>query len=439
MHTTSYGTAGFVDACRRAGAEVTIASDRCHVLDGAWRWPADSLVIDFGDPEGAAEIIASAAKEPGGALAAVLPVGGELPARVASLAAGRLGLPANPPGAMIAAANKLEMRTRLAAAGANGPDLPGLSGLPELSDLRQPLFVAVARTADPREVAEMVRRPGGVGFPCVVKPLMLSGSRGVLRADDPATLTAALARVARLLADPAVRHIDPVAADRILIESFIPGREVAVEGLLTRGVLEVLAIFDKPDPLDGPTFEETIYLTPSRHPADDQARIARALAAATRALGLETGAVHAELRLDGGAPVVIEVAARPIGGLCARALRFDGGLSLEDVVVRHALGGDGHPIRERRPSGVMMIPIPARDPAVLRSVRGLEEARGVPGIDDVIISVRPGETVVPLPDGASYLGFIFASAETPAAVETALRTAAARVSFDLAPLVPVLR
>jgi biotin carboxylase len=430
MHTTSYGTAGFVDACRRAGAEVTIASDRCHVLDGAWRWPADSLVIDFGDPEGAAEIIASAAGKPGGALAAVLPVGGELPARVAALAARRLGLTANPPEAMIAAANKLEMRTRLAAAGANGRNQP---------DLRQPRFVAVARIADPREIAAMVREPGGIGFPCVVKPLMLSGSRGVLRADDPATLTAALARVARLLADPAVRHVDPVAADRILIESFIPGREVAVEGLLTRGVLEVLAIFDKPDPLDGPTFEETIYLVPSRLPPEDQARIARAISAATRALGLETGAVHAELRLDGGAPVVIEVAARPIGGLCARALRFDGDLSLEDVVVRHALGGDGHPVRERRPSGVMMIPIPTRDPAVLRSVSGLEEARGVPSVDDIIISVLPGETVVPLPDGASYLGFIFASAETTAAVETALRAAAARLSFDLAPLVSVLR
>jgi biotin carboxylase len=427
MHTTSYGVAGFVSACRRVGSEVMLASDRCHVLDGAWHWPTDSLVIDFADPEGSAEIIAAAARKSGPPLTAVLPVGGELPARVAALAAGRLGLTANPPGAMIAAGNKLEMRRRLAAA---QPDQP---------DLRQPRFALVERTADPRRVVELVLAEGGVGFPCVVKPLMLSGSRGVLRADNPLALTAALARVGRLLADPAVRHIDPGAADQILIESFVPGREVAVEGLLTQGALDVLAIFDKPDPLDGPTFEETIYLTPSRLPPVEQRAIARATAAATRALGLATGAVHAELRLDGGVPVVIEVAARPIGGLCARSLRFAGDLSLEDVVVRHALGVRERPLRETRASGVMMIPIPARQPAVLRRVSGLEEARRVPFVDDIVISVRPGETVVPLPEGASYLGFIFASGETPGAVENALRLAAARVTFDLAPLVPVLR
>jgi biotin carboxylase len=426
MHTTSYGAAGFVSACRRAGAEVVIASDRCHVLDDVWQWPADSLVIDFGDPEGAAEVIANAAREPATRLRAVLPVGGEQPARVAALAARRLGLPANPPEAMIAAANKLEMRTRLAAAADRGA-------------LRQPAFLVVARAADPAQVADLVRAPGGVGFPCVVKPLMLSGSRGVIRADDPTTLRAALTRLARLLGDPAVRHIDPQAADRILIESFVPGREFAVEALLTRGELDVLAIFDKPDPLDGPTFEETIYLTPSRLPPEDQLRLVRATAAATGALGLETGAVHAELRLDRGDPVVIEVAARPIGGLCARALRFAGDLSLEDVVVRHARGDARRAARDERPSGVMMIPIPTRQPAVLRGVSGIEGARAVPAIDDIVISARPGETVVPLPDGASYLGFIFASAETPGAVEAALRLSCARISFDLAPLVPVTR
>jgi biotin carboxylase len=430
MHTTSYGAPGFVAACRRAGAEVVIASDRCHVLDGAWRWPADSLVIDFADPEGAAQTIVAAARQAGGPLRAVLPVGGEVPARVAALAARRLGLTANPPHAMAAAANKLQMRTRLRDAGANTPTRP---------ELRQPRFVAVAGDADPREIAEQLRAPDGVGFPCVVKPLMLSGSRGVMRADDPATLVVALARLRRLLADPAVRHVDPAAADQILIESFVSGPEVAVEGLLTRGSLDVLAIFDKPDPLDGPIFEETIYVTPSRWPPATQAQIARATAAAAAALGLETGAVHAELRLDGGVPVVVEVAARPIGGLCARALRFEGERTLEDLVVAHALGQSQRADRHPRPSGVMMIPIPAREPSVLRRVRGLDAARQVTGIEDIIISVRPGETVVPLPEGASYLGFIFASGETPQLVESGLRAAAAQLTFELAPLVPVLR
>ncbi len=430
MHTTGYGAPGFVAACRRAGAEVLIASDRCHVLDGAWRWPADSLVIDFADPDGAAETIVEAARRAGAPLRAVLPVGGEVPARVAALAARKLGLTANPPQAMAAAANKLQMRTRLREAGANTPARP---------ELRQPRFVAVARDADPSQIAERLRGPAGAGFPCVVKPLMLSGSRGVMRADDPATLAAALARLGRLLADPAVRHVDPAAADQILIEAFVSGPEVAVEGLLTRGALDVLAIFDKPDPLDGPIFEETIYVTPSRLPAATQAQIARATAAAAAALGLETGAVHAELRLDGDFPVVIEVAARPIGGLCARTLRFAGGRTLEDLVVEHALGTSERASRDRRPSGVMMIPIPAREPSVLRRVRGLDAARQVASVDDIVISVRPGETVVPLPEGASYLGFIFASADSPQAVESGLRAAAAQLTFELAPLVPVLR
>jgi biotin carboxylase len=427
MHTTSYGAAGFADACRRAGAAVAVASDRCHVLDRAWLWPEDALVIDFSDPGAAAEIIAGAAAAGGGPpVRAVLPVGGELPARVAALAAARLGLAANGPEAMIAAGNKLTMRERLAAAAPGAPEL------------RQPRFAARARDEAPARVAAAVAAPGGVGFPCVVKPLMLSGSRGVIRADDATSFAAAFARVARLLRDPAVERIDPDAAGRILIESFVPGREVALEGLLSDGALEVLALFDKPDPLDGPFFEETIYVTPSRLPADDQRRIERATAAAARALGLRTGPIHAELRLvPGEAPVVIEVAARPIGGLCARSLRFEGGLGLEDVVVRHALGEATPAPRERRPSGVMMIPIPVRAPSALRAVDGVDEARAVPGVADVVVSVRVGETVVPLPEGASYLGFIFAFADTPAAVEAALRAAAARLHFRLAELMPI--
>jgi biotin carboxylase len=431
-HTTSYGAAGFVEACRRAGTTVVLASDRCHVLDRAWHWPTDSLVIDFGDPEGAAAMIA-AADDREAPISAVLPIGGELPAKVAAAAARRLGLPANAPAAMASAANKLLMREQLAAASAGSDSSRGV-------ELRQPRFIAVACGTVPAEVAARVTGPGGVGFPCVVKPLMLSGSRGVMRADDPATLAAAVARLERLLADPAVRRPDPDAAGHYLVESFIPGPELALEGLLTRGVLQVLALFDKPDPLDGPTFEETIYVTPSRLPAADQRRVADVVAAAAGALGLETGPVHAELRwspADG--PVLVELAARPIGGLCARTLRFESGCSLEDVVVRHALGTDEVPARLEGASGVMMIPTPAHIPSALRAVDGVDEARAVAGIDDVVISVRVGETLVPLPEGASYTGFIFASGETAATVEKALRDAHAKLRFTVAPLVPVAR
>jgi len=431
-HTTSYGASGFIEACRRAGSSVVVASDRCHVLDRAWHWPTDSLVIDFSDPDEAATVIA-AADASASPISAVLPVGGELPAKVAAAAARRLGLPANAPDAMACAANKLLMRRRLAAASALDPA--------SAHAFAQPRFIAVPSGTDANEVADRVTAPGGVGFPCVIKPVMLSGSRGVMRADDRASLATALARLERLLADPALRRADPDAAALILVESFVAGPELALEGILTRGALQVLALFDKPDPLDGPTFEETIYVTPSRRPAPDQRRVADAVAAAARALGLETGPVHAELRwsdTDGG-PVLIEIAARPIGGLCARSLRFESGFSLEDVVVRHALGAGPVPARIAGASGVMMIPVPARVPSALRAVDGVDAARAVPGVDDVVISVRIGETLVPLPEGASYTGFIFATGDDPIAVETSLREAHARLRFTVAPLVPVAR
>jgi biotin carboxylase len=427
MHTTSYGAVGFVEACRRAGAAAAVASDRCHVLDRAWAWSADALVIDFAQPDQAADVIAAAARAQLAPVDAVLPVGGEAPARVAALAAERLGLPANAPEAMVAAGNKLVMRRRIQARGGDEPEL------------RQPRFLAVARDAEPGAVAQRILETGGVGFPCVVKPLALSGSRGVIRADDPTQLARALARLGRLLDDPALRRLEPEASQQILIESFIPGPELALEGLLTDGLLDVLAMFDKPDPLDGPYFEETIYLTPSGLAAPEQERIARAVSAAARALGLSTGPIHAEVRLSGvdRLPTIVEVAARPIGGLCARSLQFDGGLTLEDVVVRHALGHRPRPPRDPRPSGVMMIPIPTRVPAALRGVRGVEEARAVPGISDVVLAARVGETVTPLPEGASYLGFIFAAGETPAAVDESLRRASDCLAFSFAPLIPV--
>src|SRR5262245_3342560 len=269
MHTTSYGLDGFVAACRRVGVEPLIASDRCPVLDGQWRWPADAVAVDFGDPEQAASELARAAeRSSSGAepVRAVLPVGGELPALVAARVARRLSLPANDPAAMAAAGNKLLMRQALASAGAGaGPDL------------RIPRFQVAAMDADPGAVAVRVAAPDGVGFPCVVKPLLLSGSRGVMRADDPASFGASFGRLARLLSAPALLDLDAVAARQILIEEFVAGPEVALEGLLTDGVLQVLALFDKPDPLDGPTFEETIYVTPSRLPAEAQAAVARAV------------------------------------------------------------------------------------------------------------------------------------------------------------------
>jgi len=424
MHTTAYAVEAFVAAARRVGVDVVLASDRCPILDRAWDWPQDSWVIDFYDPDGAADAIAAgAAADPDAPVRAVLPVGGEGPARVAALAARRIGLDGRDPDAVAAVGNKLRLRETCAAAR-------------RAPSLAVPRFLAAGIDEPPAEVASRVT--ASVGWPCVMKPLLLSASRGVMRADDPRTFVERFARLRRLLLAPPLLEMDPVASRQILVEEYVEGPEVALEGLLYGDALHPLAIFDKPDPLEGPFFEETIYVTPSRLPAETQSAIASAVEGVARAVGIGSGPVHAELRLGGrdGKPMVIDLAARPIGGLCSRALRFVRDVPLEELVIRQALGQDVRAlVRSQEASGVMMIPIPSG--GILRGVNGVDEARAVAGVEDVVISIRAGETVVPLPEGASYLGFIFARGETPAAVEEALRRAHARLDFDIPARLPV--
>jgi biotin carboxylase len=262
----------------------------------------------------------------------------------------------------------------------------------------------------------------------------LSASRGVIRANDPDEFAAAFERIRRILEQPEIRQSreewNPGINDAIQIERYIEGREFALEGLMTQGELNVLAIFDKPDPLEGPFFEETIYVTPSRESGDIQAAIVETARRAVRALGLHHGPVHAEMRVDADRVYMLEVAARPIGGLCARALRFTGGLTLEEVVILHAIGNMPHGLTTSSPAlGVMMIPVPRA--GVLESVAGMEEALRTDGVDDVAITAKIGQKLVPLPEGASYTGFIFASGNDARAVENSLRTAHSRLHFDI--------
>jgi biotin carboxylase len=255
----------------------------------------------------------------------------------------------------------------------------------------------------------------------VVKPVSLSASRGVIRADNPAGAEAAAARIRAILEEDGHPAEEP-----LLVEAYVPGEEVAVEALLRSDQLEVLAIFDKPDPLTGPFFEETLYITPSRLPAEFQAKVARSVAAAAMAIGLTEGPVHAELRIDPeGRPWILELAARTIGGLCARTLRFAAGVTLEELALRHALGLPVDPRRERVAAGVMMLPIPAA--GRLAAVRGQDEARAVPHVTALEIAIPIGGKVRPLPEGDRYLGFLFARASEPATVEEALRTAHAHL------------
>jgi len=402
----TYKAPDFIDAARRLDVDVVVASETEQTLAGAMGDRA--LVVDLSDPAGSAgNITALAQRLPLDAVLAVDDQG----LLIAALAATTLGLPANDPEAVRRTRNKAAMRTALAGVVAQTP-APAASVPPPLL---QPAFRVVGPDGD------VVAAAKEIGWPVVVKPVSLSASRGVIRADEPAEAEAAAARVRAILDGDGHSPEEP-----ILVEQYVPGNEVAVEALLRAGQLEVLAIFDKPDPLTGPYFEETLYVTPSRLPAEVQEAVARSVAAAAAAIGLSEGPVHAELRIDpGGRPWILELAARTIGGLCARTLRFAAGVTLEELVLRHALGLPIDPRRERPAAGVMMLPIPRAGRLV--AVHGQEEARAVDHITALEISIPPGGAVRPLPEGDRYLGFLFARASTPAEVEDALRTAHAHL------------
>jgi biotin carboxylase len=291
------------------------------------------------------------------------------------------------------------------------------------AEVPQPTFAPVPATDGPDEIARLVER---VGLPCVIKPTTLSASQGVLRADTTEDAIAVVDRVRRIAAGATGDRDRP-----LLLERFVPGPEVAVEGLLTDGELTVLAVFDKPDPLDGPAFEETIYVTPTRLAPTDTEAVMAAASAACRGLGLTEGPVHAEIRVSNGLAVVIEVAARTIGGLCARTLTFSTGRTLEQLVIAQALGQPLAARRQARASGVLMVPIPRA--GILEGVEGVDAARRVPGITDVQITVAPGRRVVPVPEGDRYLGFVFARGGTPEVVEAALRHAQTLLDVRVTP------
>ncbi len=280
-----------------------------------------------------------------------------------------------------------------------------------------------------------------VQFPCVVKPLRLAASQGVIRANDPEEFQAAVARIKQLLETPEIKITREPDLDRVLVERYIPGAEVAVEGLITRGKFRVLGVFDKPDPLEGPYFEETLYITPSRLPDEMYDRLLDCAERTVHALGLTHGPVHAEFRIknDGSdqGPWVLEAAPRPIGGLCARALRFGPQrVLLEELLVRHAMGMTGTDIdREDDASGVMMIPVPKS--GTLEKVEGEEQARATPGIEEVQITARLHDFLAAWPEGSTYLGFIFAQSKLPVEVEAALRLAHSQLKFEIAERLPV--
>lgn len=397
----SYRLEAFRAAAEKLGVEVTTGLDLPEALTEQW---PDALSLNFADTSEAARKIAEYARH--NPLSAILSVddSGSL---VAAAASNLLGLPHNDPAAAVAARDKAVMRRMLGAGG-----------------VAVPWFREYTTADDPAAVS------AEVPYPCVVKPVNLNGSRGVIRADNPSRLRAAIERLTRLIT---ADNPDPRP---YLVEEYLPGVEVALEGMLDGGALTVLALFDKPDPLEGPFFEETIYVTPSRLPVGTQTAIEATTAAAARALGLVSGPIHAELRINEGGVWIIEIAGRSIGGLCSQVLRFGVDASLEELIVRQAAGLSlGDTTRSDRAAGVMMIPIP--EAGLLREIIGVDEAAAIPLIESVEITARLNYPLVPLPEGDSYLGFIFAHGETPEAVESALRQAHERLKFRIDALLPI--
>lgn len=373
----------FEHAARRVGADVTLATDRCNRMDDPWGDHA--IPVKFDRIEQSVKALDGMQFD---GVAAV----GDRPALLAAETAEALWLPFHSPQAARAAQDKALARSLLS------------------GKLRVP------RTLSPD-------RPV---FPCVLKPLGGSASRGVIRANDRDEFDAAFSRIRKM------------GEAEVLVEEYIDGREYAVEGIATHGEFRALAVFDKPDPLEGPYFEETIYTTPSRAPKSVQRELIETVAEAARILGLRHGPVHAELRHNQEGAWLLEAHARPIGGLCSKAVRFKNGMPLEELVLRHALGEDVAGMeREDRASGVMMIPIPRG--GLYRSVEGVEQAETVAGIEEVAITAKDGQLLIPLPEGSSYLGFLFARADSPVEVEAALRKAHGELRFDIAAVLETLK
>jgi Biotin carboxylase len=408
-----YQTRSFDAAARRLGIRLAFVTDRCHELSNPWG--DDALAVRFDAPEHAAgRALQEFRKRHFDGVIAL----GDRPTIAAAYTARGLGLAANHPVAVEACHNKLRMREVFRDAG-----------------LASPWFRAFALSPEP-EPALL-----GIKYPCVIKPMSLSASQGVMRADNRDDFLAAISRLKHLFERPELRSQREADFSQAVVEDYIPGAEVAVEGILIDGAFKLLAIFDKPDPLEGPFFEETIYVTPSRLSAQQQEAIRRSVENAARAIGLSHGPAHAEFRINEHGVWPVEIAPRPIGGLCARSLEFCSAdhrnlISLEELILRHAIGEDiSGWQREELASGVMMIPVPAS--GMLESVSGIEDAKHVRGVTEIEITARIRDTILAWPEGSSYLGFIFAKAETAKDVEDAVRSAHSRLRFNVKETLPV--
>ncbi len=403
LPTASYRNDDFLAAAKQLGVEVISVANYCHQLAPAWGMsPIKS--VPFDQPVLALKQLQTSLGRKPDAVLAVDDSGLDL----AALLCEYLRLPGNSPEAVRQTRDKLAFRNLLRRGGLHCPEFCHLD-----TD------------------TQVAKPPPPLAFPVVVKARRLGASRGVIRADTPQAYAHAV-QWARGIQAKADRDAVELG---LVVEKFIPGSEHALEGLLQDGRLRVLALFDKPDPLDGPYFEESIYVTPSRLTQDTQDEIAQTVQHACTLARLKSGPVHAEMRVNADGVWLLEIAARSIGGLCGRILRHALGMSLEELILRQALDLPLPEAKQGEANGVMMIPIPRH--GILHGVRGLDQALAIVGIDDIQITAIPGQLIAPPPEGAAYLGFIFAQGGSPAAVEASLRRAHERLEFDIQAAVPV--
>ncbi|ORU91357.1 MAG: hypothetical protein A6F72_02070 [Cycloclasticus sp. symbiont of Poecilosclerida sp. N] len=394
----SYRIHAYIEAAGHLGIKLVVASQSEYSLVSA---VADGIQINFSDDAVSLERILDADQQHHFKAIISSDDGG---VRLAAKVAKALGLSANDSDSAELTRRKDMARERLKACGVPVPDFRTV-------DLLKPILQQIFDLA----------------YPVVIKPLAMSGSKGVIRANDQQECVSALNRVEKIIqyvSNADERH-------KVLIESYIEGKEIAYEGLLHRGQLNLLTIFDKPDAMEGPFFEETYYVTPTRLSSKEQALATARVAETCKAYGLREGPVHAELRLQNDEAYIIEMASRTIGGDCADVLKFGLNIGLEELVLLQALGKPIETPALDNSVGVLMIPIPSQ--GVLRRVEGINRAKKVTYIIDIGISVREGYELVPLPEGSSYLGFIFAKAPTAKLVESALRQACSCLTILIAP------
>ena len=400
--SASYRTSAFITAVKKLDLKVLVISDKSQVFSG--KYPDNLIIMNFHHWKDRLDEISEWSERNG--LKAVIGVDEESIVLAANIS-NYLNKEHNPVDSVLLTKNKYLMRIELKKAG-----------------ICSPWFKRFPVHESPKKIINEII------FPCVIKPTFLSASRGVIRVNTIKELSDGFKTLNDLLSLEEIRKRGGDQSDWILVEEYIPGKEVAIEGIVSEGKLKVLAVFDKPEPLVGPTFEETIFVTPSILPEKTLYSLFETAEIAVNTLGIVKGPVHIEIRINSSGNYILECASRSIGGICSNVLEFHGGMSLEELILRSYLGRNVEKTKLTDTArGVMMMP--NEKSGILKEIRGVEDALNVKGVTDLQITLKPGENLEPLPKGDRYLGFIFAEDKDQELVIKALKNAWSKIAVVL--------